>query len=25
MANNKNLDEDIISMAYIGEGSEYDI
>ena len=25
MANNKNLDEDIISMAYIVEGSEYDI
>ena len=25
MANNKNLDEDIISMAYIGEDSEYDI
>ena len=25
MAENKNLDEDIISMAYIGEGSEYDI
>ena len=25
MANNKNLDENIISMAYIGEGSEYDI
>ena len=25
MANNKNLDEDIISMAYIGEGSEYEI
>lgn len=25
MANNKNLDEDIISMAYIGEESEYDI
>ena len=24
-ANNGNLDEDIISMAYIGEGSEYDI
>ena len=25
MAENKNLDEDIISMAYIGEDSEYDI
>ena len=25
MANNKNIDEDIISMAYIGEDSEYDI
>ena len=25
MANNKNLDENIISMAYIGKGSEYDI
>ena len=25
MANNKDLDENIISMAYIGEGSEYDI
>ena len=25
MADNKNLDEDIISMAYIGEDSEYDI
>ena len=24
MAENKNLDEDIISMAYIGEDSEYD-
>ena len=24
-AENKNLDEDIISMAYIGEDSEYDI
>ena len=24
-ANKGNLDEDIISMAYIGEGSEYDI
>ena len=24
MAENQNLDEDIISMAYIGEGSEYD-
>ena len=24
-ANNKNLDEEIISLAYIGEGSEYDI
>ena len=25
MANNKDLDENIISMAYIGKGSEYDI
>ena len=25
MAENKNLDENIISMAYIGEDSEYDI
>ena len=25
MAENKQSDEDIISMAYIGEGSEYDI
>ena len=25
MANHKDLNEDIISMAYIGEGSEYDI
>ena len=25
MANNKDLDENIISMAYIGEGGEYDI
>ena len=25
MAENKNLDEDLISMAYIGKGSEYDI
>ena len=24
-ANNKDLDEEIISLAYIGEGSEYDI
>ena len=24
MAENENLDEDIISMAYIGEDSEYD-
>ena len=24
-AHNKNLDEEIISMAYIGDGSEYDI
>ena len=23
-ANNKNLDEEIISLAYIGKGSEYD-
>ena len=24
-ANNKDLEEEIISLAYIGEGSEYDI